>query len=271
MSLSNFSEKISLLPNPVTEMLRSLLLAIQEAIGDELVGVYLRGSLALGDFDPVTSDLDFLAVTKLPVSDEKFAVLSVLHTQLAKIPNAYAQQLEGAYIDHNALKRFRAAERYPTIERGGFLRWSEHHTNWILERWIVREHGITLIGPDPKTLIEPISEEEIHSAVSIRLRDWVSFANQLDDPNWRSSLGHKAYVVETMCRIMFTLECGNICSKPNAVIWALETFPEPWRSLVERSQSWRTDNITSPDTNIISEVMRFVHWVASNARLAAHE
>jgi hypothetical protein len=74
MSLSNFPEMISLLPNPVTEMLQTLLLGIQEAIGDELVGVYLRGSLALGDFYSVTSDLDFLAVTKRPI--QKRSLLS---------------------------------------------------------------------------------------------------------------------------------------------------------------------------------------------------
>ncbi|SDO78926.1 protein of unknown function [Paenibacillus sp. yr247] len=270
MSLSNFPEMKSLFPNPVTEMLRTLLLGIQEAIGDELVGVYLRGSLALGDFDPITSDLDFLAVTKLPVSEEKFAVLDALHTRLAKFSNVYAQQLEGAYIDHIALKRFRAGERYPTIERGDFLRSSEHHANWILERWTVREHGITLIGPDPKTLIEPISVDEIRLAVSVRLRDWADWANQLDDPAWRLPLSHKAYVVETMCRAMYTLMCGDVCSKQCAVAWALETFPEQWRSLVDQSRAWRTDT-TLPEPNIISEVMRFVHWVSSNAGPAAHE
>jgi len=264
MSLSNFPEKINLLSNHVTEMLRTLLLGIQEAIGDDLVGVYLRGSLALGDFDPVTSDLDFLVVTKLPVSEETFAVLNAFHTRLAKMPNAYAEHLEGAYINCDALKRFRAREWHPTIERGEVLQRSEHHANWVLERWIVREHGITLIGPDPKTLIEPISVDELRAAVSVRLRDWADWANRLDDPDWRLPLSHKAYVVETMCRAMYTLVCGDVCSKPCAVAWALETFPEPWRSFVERSRSWRTDSI-SPDPNIISEVMRFVHWVVSKS------
>jgi predicted nucleotidyltransferase len=269
MSLSNFPAMISFLPKPVTEMLRTLLLGIQEAIGDDLVGVYLRGSLAFGDFDPDTSDLDFLSVTKLPVSEEKFAVLNALHTRLSKISNPYAEQLEGAYIDIAALKRFRIGEWYPTIARGEVLRLSEHRTNWVLERWIVREHGITLIGPDPKTLIEPISVDELRAAVSFRLRDWVKWANQFDDPDWRLPLSHKAYVVETMCRAMYTLVCGDICSKPCAVTWALETFPEPWRSLVEQSRAWRTDT-TPPGPKIISEVMRFVHWVASKAELAEH-
>ncbi|WP_307309868.1 aminoglycoside adenylyltransferase domain-containing protein [Neobacillus driksii] len=268
MTLSNFPTTISHLPNNVTEVLQNLLYGIQEAIGENLVGIYLRGSLALGDFDPKTSDIDFLVVINDTITEEKFANLSVFHSQLASFPNQYALDLEGAYIDLDALKRYRAGEIHPTIYRGGGLQWGEHRINWVLERWTVREHGITLIGPDPKKLIEPISVEELYSAVLVRLRDWVDYANQLDDPTWRLPLSHKAYVVETMCRVMFTLDCGDICSKPHAILWALETFPEPWRSLVERSQSWRIDNVTSPDVNIISEVMRFVHWVASKAGLS---
>lgn len=131
MSLSNFPSMASV-PNEVTEMLRALQLGIQEAIGDELEGVYLRGSLALGDFDPVTSDLDYLAVTNLPVSEEKFAVLSAFHSRLAKTSNKYAEQLEGAYIDRAALKRYRSAELHPTIERGGLLQWSGHSAIWVI-------------------------------------------------------------------------------------------------------------------------------------------
>lgn len=130
------------------------------------------------------------------------------------------------------------------------------------------QHGITLTGPDPKTLIEPISVDEIRKAVSTRLRNWADRANQSDDPEWNLPLSHKAYVVEMMCRAMYTLSCGNICSKQFAVAWALDAFPEPWRSLVDLYQDWRTDAAT-PEPSIILEVRRFVHWAASHAGLAA--
>src|SRR3712207_6291017 len=37
---------------------------IRAALGDNLVGVYLHGSLAMGCFNPQTSDLDVLVVTR---------------------------------------------------------------------------------------------------------------------------------------------------------------------------------------------------------------
>ncbi|WP_199621997.1 aminoglycoside adenylyltransferase domain-containing protein [Paenibacillus alkalitolerans] len=262
---SSYMSEANHVPHPVDELLRTLLNGIQETIGKDLVGVYLRGSLALGEFDPVTSDIDYLVVTENRVSEEKFADLHEFHARLANLPNQYAQHLEGAYIACDALKVFRAGERHPTIARGEGLQWTEHKANWILERWTVREHGIALVGPDPKSLIEPISTDDLRAAVSDRLRDWAAWADRSNDPDWQLPLSHKAYVVETMCRAMYTMACNDICSKPRAVAWALETIPEPWRSLVERSQSWRIDS-APPDPGVISEVMSFIHWASAFAR-----
>jgi predicted nucleotidyltransferase len=245
----------------VVEMLDALVPGIREALADNLVGVYLRGSLATGDFDPVGSDIDFFAVTERPVSEAEFAALAALHARLAKLPNRYAPHLEGPYIYRAAARRFRPGERHPTIARGEVLKWTEHRDNWVLERWTVREQGITLLGPDPKTLIDPISPAEIRAAVRTRLADWAAWADDFDDPEWLGSRGHKAYVVETMCRALYTLEHSELPSKPQAVAWALDTLLEPWRSTVERSQAWHNDS--TPDSGIAPEVRRFVLWAAS--------
>jgi predicted nucleotidyltransferase len=270
MTLLNSAMTFDHLHNNVTGILRVLITGVQEVNGDNLVGVYLRGSLALGDFDPDTSDIDFLVVTKYPVTEETFAVLKVFHTRLAKFPNPFAKELEGAYIDLDSLKCFQTDHLFPTLYRGEDLQLTVHQTNWVIERWTVREHGITVIGPDPKKLIAPISKEQLRSAVSVRLRDWSDWCNQMDDPAWRLPLNHIAYVVQTMCRALYTLACGEICSKPRAVEWALGTLTEPWCSLVEKSRFWRTDNITIPDDNIISEVRQFVLWVSFKAGLTQH-
>ena len=248
-------------PQEAILVLDLLLAGIQEALGSNLVGVYLRGSIVMGDFDPETSDLDFFTVTEHPVSDAEFAALNALHVRLGQIANRYGDQLEGPYIHRSAVRRYEPGQRHPTIARGEALGWSEHGHNWLLERWTVREHGITLFGPDPKTLIDPISSEELRAAVRTRLNDWVDYANDPDDPGWQGPRGGMAYAVETMCRAMCSLASGELPSKRRAVEWALETLPEPWRSTVERSQIWRTDDTVDPE--IIPEVKRFIHWATS--------
>jgi len=244
-------------------MLRALRTGIQQALGENLVGVYLRGSLATGDFMLEISDLDLLAVTERPVNDAEFTALAAMHEELAALPNPYANRVEIAYIDRRALRRYTPGRQHPTLEQGEALTWRAHGSNWILERWVVREHGIALCGPDPRTLIDPISAEALCAAVRDRLRDWDEWAHQPDDPDWQLPRAHKAYVVETMCRALYTLAHGTLPSKQQAVAWALKALPEPWRSTVERSRAWRSDDTVDP--TIVPEVMGFVRWTAAVA------
>ena len=47
----------------VNAVLHHFLASIQAIVGSHFRGMYLSGSLALGDFDPRSSDIDFIVVT----------------------------------------------------------------------------------------------------------------------------------------------------------------------------------------------------------------
>ena len=106
------------LPRDVTETVAPLLARLPAVLDDNLVGLYLRGSLALGEFMPATSDLDLLAVTEQPVTPGEFAALVALHAELAALPSTYATHLEIAYIDRQALRRFVPGRQRPTLGAG---------------------------------------------------------------------------------------------------------------------------------------------------------
>lgn len=250
-------------PQVVDEFLNTFLSDLQSLLAANLVGLYLRGSLATGDFRPESSDIDLLAVTESLVSDAEYARLLDLHTAIAQGDHPFARRVEIEYIDRAALRRFQPGQRFPGLGQGETLVWREHHTNWILERWMVREQGIVLFGPPPKTLIDPIAPSELSSAVRNRLQDWAAWASDINDPEWHLPRRHKAYVVETMCRALYTMAKGEIGSKAQSAEWARRNLPEPWRSLVEQSQSWRTDDTV--DDSLILPVRAFVLWAAESA------
>ncbi|HVU13359.1 MAG TPA: nucleotidyltransferase domain-containing protein, partial [Phototrophicaceae bacterium] len=50
-------------------------------LGEYMVGMYVYGSLALGDFDPATSDIDFVVVTDGGISVDTFVALDRMHAQ----------------------------------------------------------------------------------------------------------------------------------------------------------------------------------------------
>lgn len=246
----------------VAEIVGTLVGELVKALPADLEGIYLKGSLALGDFNPETSDVDVLVVVRRALNQADFELLDSLHRQIQTLPNRYAHELELAYIPASKLNNF-APGNYPSLERGGGLMWKTLGSNWILDFWIVREHGLVLFGPDPKTLIDPVSADQMREAVRDRLSAWNQWVDTWDSPGWKTHMGEMRFVVETMCRAGYTLAFKQMCSKPVAVRWALTALPESWRALVEQSQTWHGGQET--DWKLIPQIRDFVYWTARQA------
>jgi predicted nucleotidyltransferase len=245
----------------VKHVVKAVLKRVMQTLPDNLEGIYLRGSLVLGDFNPDTSDFDLLVVTKHAVTEPEFALLDEMHEDLQTLPNRYAHELELVYLPVGDINDFQGGRSYPSLERGGNLQRKILAVNWILEFWTVREHGVTLYGTDPKNFIELISSHAIVAAVKGACLKWKGYVDTWDDPNWQSHMGELRYVVEAMCRIAYTLERKVISSKPTAVRWALVTLPEPWPTLVRHAQEWQANIPT--DSQTVSEVRKFVYWIVA--------
>lgn len=79
---------------------------IASTLEDNLEALYLRGALALGDFNPETSDIDLLVLTRELVTDKDFTALTRMHGQIEKMPNRYASDIELAYAPLDAIQNF---------------------------------------------------------------------------------------------------------------------------------------------------------------------
>ena len=88
----------------VNTLLADLLTRAQAILGNNLAGFYLDGSLALGDFDPASSDVDFLAAVARPLAPETFTALATMHRRVAASGRPFATELEGSYIHLAALR-----------------------------------------------------------------------------------------------------------------------------------------------------------------------
>ncbi len=230
-------------PTPYEEantILRLLLTNLQEILSQQLVGMYLYGSLSLGDFDPASSDIDFLVVTTDELSDETLERLRVIHAEIAASGLPYANRIEGSYIPHDALRRYDPANaRHPTIGIDWEFHVGLHGRNWIIERQIVREHGVVVWGPPPQTLIDPIPPGEVRAAVCEHIKNfWLA---QPAEPEWLRPRDYQAFAVLTLCRALYTLHHGTLSSKPRAAAWTQDVYPQ-WRPIIERSLAWRSQH-----------------------------
>lgn len=221
----------------VLPTLDALLAAVRETLGAQFVGLYLYGSLAGGDFDPQTSDIDFVVVTDGDLNDATVNALDALHRRLWASGDKWAAKLEGSYIPQAALRRYTPGDPpRPTINEGRFYV-APHGSDWIIQRHLIREHSAVLVGPDPRTLIDPVPAEDIRTAVRGVLREW--WQPMLDDPTFLERADYQAFAVLTMCRVLYTLAHGDIASKPVSARWAQDALGPRWRDLIAQAVAWR--------------------------------
>lgn len=205
-------------PVAVSRLLDSLLTGIRTALGDNFVGAYVCGSLALGNFDPETSDIDVLIVTERRVSDADIEALRPVHERVSPATNVSGRPYEAYYVDRQTIRRFEPGQQHLKAAADEPFYLIPHRQAWVFERWAVREHGIVLAGPEPKTLIDPVSADDLRSAaasdLATRLRNWSSGAWPMEEIMQFAAQLHE---VETVCRALYTIGAGKMISKRAAV------------------------------------------------------
>jgi predicted nucleotidyltransferase len=63
----------------INSLLQELLSGARALLGPRFIGMYLDGSLAIDDFDPVSSDVDFVVVTDGELPPQMFEALETMH------------------------------------------------------------------------------------------------------------------------------------------------------------------------------------------------
>jgi aminoglycoside adenylyltransferase-like protein len=221
----------------INSVLQELLSGAREILGDHFVGMYLDGSLAIGDFEPDKSDLDFVVVTGSEISSDTFAALKAMHDRLAIGPSKWARELEGSYISQRALRHDRRPAAHPYIDRGSALAMVHPESGyWPIHRHMLREHGVVLAGPPPQTLIDPVQPEELREAVRGILREW--WMPMLVDAPLLQNGFYRSYAVLTMSRMLYTIRHGVIVTKPIAARWAQQALDKRWTPLIQQALAW---------------------------------
>jgi hypothetical protein len=79
---------------------------MQAILGEQFIGLYLGGSLALGDFNPHRSDIDFVAVTVDELPPKLIIALEEMHTRLWATGTKWARKLDGSYVPQQVFRRW---------------------------------------------------------------------------------------------------------------------------------------------------------------------
>ncbi len=227
----------------LNDVLRELTERAHAILGDNFVGAYLQGSFAVGDAD-MASDCDFIIPVNGPITGEQEAGLRALHREFPAREGHWTRHLEGSYPDVNELRTLDSlGKEWLYIDHGqAEVEWSTH-CNSEVARWSLRECGVTLVGPDPKTLVDEVAPDVLRAKMRefapefLRgLATWTSL-----DIAWM-----QRYAVTTFCRILHTLETGRVTSKRSALLWARDALDPAWRSLIQGTIDERAEYSADP-------------------------
>lgn len=237
------------LPQVVDDVVGSYLDEVDAQVRGLIEGLYLIGSVAMGDFrrgGPVArfgpsgasvSDLDFVAVTAQPPGPPELAALARAHGRLTRrhrrptfdglyltwpdLARDPADVLAGAHVHDGRLHRAQPAHTHPVI-------WHE-----------LAQHGLTIRGPEPAQLQVRTDRAGLTAWVRANLD---SYWRRWHRASSRPLSGHGVVCLSSwgptwgvlgVSRLHYTLTTGLICSKTAGGHYARDRFDPRWHRLVD--------------------------------------
>ena len=258
-------------PTPYTELnqvLDELVSRVAAILEDDLVGAYLQGSFALGDYDR-HSDVDFIVVTKYDLRSQQVDALQVMHDRVYQLDCAWAQHLEGSYIPQDVLRHVSERDKELWyLDHGARSLVRSDHCNTLIVRWVVREEGVTLAGPPPSTLVEPITPKQLRAEIFKTLTTWGR--EILDDPAPYENHFYQAFIVLNYCRMLHDLHAGRPGSKRDGADWAKTNLRRRWSDLIDNAWTGRPNpaqKVQEPaDPDTFARTLAFVDHVMAQSK-----
>jgi RimJ/RimL family protein N-acetyltransferase len=240
-------------PPGCEQVLEGLVAGLPLLLGENLIGIYLYGSLTQGAFNPDRSDIDCIVVTQRELTDAQFTGLD--HWLAAEAGrNQWMSRLQASFLVRDAILKDTAGGnclyQFTRLKRVG------SDGNPII--WLnVLETGVVLLGPPAESFVPPITPETLWPALVREvgyLRDEIV---EKPTSEWRDVPAYRAYAVLTLCRILYTHSHGTVVSKPRAAAWALRNLPDTWHSLIEQALEGDADHKTELDLRTIARFIEF--------------
>lgn len=246
----------------VNEVLHSLTEGMIRVLGDNIVGVYLTGSLSYGDFNPDSSDIDLVAILLHPASSYMLKALKELHQEVEAKHMNWFKRIECSYVPLDMMKSIDPPKApRPYVGEGIFYPEAPYGNEWIINQYLLYQHGITLVGSDFKTLVKPIDILDVRKAC---IRDlYEEWQPKINDPIYLQNSHYQSYIVLNLCRILYTVIRKATASKKVSAAWVMSEFPN-WNNLILAAENWHY----GVELYLQDEVIEFIKFAVNKVNEA---
>lgn len=255
---------LSQVPEAVQPLIDRLVTGVCAILADNLVGIYLHGSLAMGEFNPRLSDVDFLVLAYAPLDLAAKQALVSLTLDLA--PDAPPKGIEYSVV----LLRHTQHFLYPTpFEFHASPYWYERlksgEVDLMAERddpdlaahfTITKARGVCLYGEPIADVFGDVPEAAYWSSI---YGDAESILDNISaDP---------VYGVLNLCRVLAYQRDRKITSKREGGQWGLENLDPRFHPLIRQALAASGSDAPSGFTWDNADLMAFADY--AGAHLAA--
>ena len=248
-----------LLPVPVAEALSVWIDSHDDAAPGVIEGLYVVGSVALGDWTP-HSDVDVVAVVSDPSDPDLFADLAAAH---ALVRERLEMAIDGPYVAWGDLVVPPVAVHRPWVLDGDYHVDGESFEINPVTWYTLATYGIAVRGEHRDRLGVYVDVADRRSWVAENLDTyWRGVADALtagvadsDESEWGGEV--LEWVALGAARMLYTFETGDVTSKSGAGRWAAERVPRH-EALFRRAVEVRAERgpVTRDDLLECADVVR---------------
>jgi hypothetical protein len=256
-------------PTPYQDLnrvLSELVKSVRTILNDNFIGSYLQGSFAIGDYDE-HSDVDFIMVVKDELSANEMNALQVMHNRIYEFGIEWAKHLEGSYFPLKILQSQPLGQKLWYLDNGSRSLIESDHCNSLVVRWTVREKGVIMAGPDPKTIINPIPTNSLRKEIYSTICDWGK--QIIANPKQFENRFYQSFIVLSYCRMLHDLKKGEISSKQTGAEWAKENLDHSWVDLIDRTWRGRPNPAVSvrqpADPGDFARTLKFINYITKES------
>lgn len=243
--------------NRVSNLMTAITHHLVQVLGDNLIGVYLHGSVAFGCFIWENSDIDFLVVTeKEPDFNQKKDIIKFL---LESDKNGPEKGFEVSFVLAEHCRNF----VYPTpyqlhfsnghkekylADIDGHIRKLQGTDKDLAAHFTVTNRvGITFYGMEKNKVFSPVPKEFYLDSIKFDIE------NAVEDITEDS-----VYLTLNLCRVLAYIQDNVVISKADGGLWGVKNIPQ-YKNIIETAYKRYTDgDKTDFDNNKLIEFAKYM-------------
>ena len=223
------------LPLEISELLKEITESYLNILGENLVGIYVHGSLAFGCFTKGISDVDYIAVVKTdPSSDQKTEIIKeTLRLEEQNPPKGLEMhvlalsdcqnfvQPSPFLLHYSAFHKERAKnspQDFALSMRGTDPDLAAHVT-------VMNAVGFPIYGEPVDKVFSPVSPRDYLDSIMF---DVASAAEEITE--------NPVYFTLNLCRVLAYVKDQKVLSKADGGKWGLDNLPQDHHRLISNAQ-----------------------------------